>query len=115
LTRETTGLIGGKELRSMKASAILVNIGRGRIVDEPALVRALSEGWIAGAALDVFEEEPLPSASPLWQMENVVVTAHYAGITPRYFERAMEIFLDNLRRYQHGEPLRNVVDKQLGY
>ena len=99
----------------MKASAILVNIGRGRIVDEPALVRALSEGWIAGAALDVFEEEPLPSASPLWQMENVVVTAHYAGITPRYFERAMEIFLDNLRRYQHGEPLRNVVDKQLGY
>ncbi len=115
LTEETRGMIGERELRAMKPTAYLVNIGRGGTVDESALVRALEEGWIAGAGLDVFETEPLPEDSPLWRMENVIVTAHYAGFNPHYDERAMAIFLDNLRRYRAGEPLRNVVDKKLGY
>jgi phosphoglycerate dehydrogenase-like enzyme len=115
LTDETRGMIGERELRAMKPSTYIVNIGRGGIIDEGALIRALQEGWIAGAGLDVFEEEPLPKTSPLWDMENVIVTGHYAGATPHYDERAMAIFLDNLRRYKAGEPLRNVVDKKLGY
>ena len=115
LTEETRGTIGERELRIMKASSYLVNIGRGGLIDEPALIRALQEGWLAGAGLDVFEEEPLPQDSPLWGLENVILTAHYAGLTPRYTERALAIFLDNLKRYQAGEPLENVVDKELGY
>ena len=115
LTRETQGMIGERELRAMKPTAYFINIGRGGTVQERALIRALQEGWIAGAGLDVFETEPLPGDSPLWKMENVIVTAHYAGSTPHYHERAMAIFLDNLRRYQAGKPLRNVVDKRLGY
>lgn len=115
LTHETQGMIGDRELRAMKPTAYLVNVGRGGTVQESALVRALREGWIAGAGLDVFETEPLPDDSPLWAMDNVFVTSHYAGLTPFYHERAMGIFLDNLRRYQAGEPLHNVVDKKLGY
>ncbi|MEX2536052.1 MAG: D-2-hydroxyacid dehydrogenase [Trueperaceae bacterium] len=115
LTRETQGMIGEAELHAMKESAYLVNIGRGGTVDEVALVAALQEGWIAGAGLDVFEEEPLPVDSRLWAMENVIVTSHYSGSTPHYDERAFEILLDNLERYQAGEPLRNVVDKRRGY
>lgn len=115
LTSETRGMIGEPELRAMKPTAYLINTGRGGAVQEPALIRALREGWIAGAGLDVFEAEPLPKDSPLWGMENVIITSHYAGATPRYHERAMAIFLDNLRRYRAGEPLRNVVDKRLGY
>lgn len=115
LSKATRGMIGAAELRAMKPSAYLVNIGRGGTVDEPALVRALEQRWIAGAALDVFAEEPLPESSPLWAMENVIVTAHYAGATPEYNRRAMAIFLDNLRRFRAGEPLRNVVDKRAGY
>lgn len=115
LTHETQGMIGEEELRAMKPTAYLINIGRGGIIDESALIRALEEEWIAGAGLDVFEEEPLPEDSPLWGLENVIITAHYAGVTPHYDERAMAIFLDNLRRYRTGEPLRNVVDKKLGY
>jgi phosphoglycerate dehydrogenase-like enzyme len=115
LTHETQGMIGEPELRAMKPTAILVNIGRGGTIQEGALVQALQEGWIAGAGLDVFETEPLPEDSPLWAMDNVIITAHYAGSTPQYMERALEIFLDNLRRYRAGERLRNVVDKRLGY
>jgi phosphoglycerate dehydrogenase-like enzyme len=115
MSRATAGMIGERELRAMKSSAYLVNIGRGGTVDEPALIRALQEGWIAGAGLDVFADEPMPATSPLWDMDNVIVTAHYAGMTPEYDERAMAIFLDNLQRYQAGEPLRNVVDKEAGY
>jgi phosphoglycerate dehydrogenase-like enzyme len=115
LTPETRHMIGERELRAMKPSAHIFNIGRGGTIDEAALIRALRAGWIAGAGLDVFEKEPLPADSPLWQMENVLITAHYAGATPHYNERAMTLFLDNLRRYRAGEPLRNVVDKQLGY
>ena len=99
----------------MKQDAYLVNVARGSVVNEAALVRALRAGWIAGAGLDVFEYEPLPSDSPLWEMTNVIITGHYAGVTPAYDDRAFEVFLDNLRRYRAGQPLRNVVDKHLGY
>jgi phosphoglycerate dehydrogenase-like enzyme len=115
LTHETQGMIGERELRAMKPTAYIVNIGRGGIIQEDVLIRALQEGWIAGAGLDVFETEPLPENSPLWGMDNVIITAHYAGANPYYTERAMAIFLDNLERYQAGEPLRNVVDKRIGY
>lgn len=115
LTTETRNLIGAAALRAMKPSAYLINIGRGGTIDEAALIRALQEGRIAGAGLDVVAVEPLPQTSPLWTMANVIITAHYAGATPIYDERALPIFLENLRRYVAGEPLRNVVDKQLGY
>lgn len=115
MTPETKGMIGETELKGMKKSAHLINIARGSIIQEKALIKALQEGWIAGAGLDVFETEPLPQDSPLWDMENVIITGHYAGATPFYFDRVMEIFLENLRRYQDGETLINVVDKQLGY
>jgi phosphoglycerate dehydrogenase-like enzyme len=115
LTPETRCMVGEAELQRMKPTAYIVNIGRGDTIDEGALVRALQDGRIAGAGLDVFTEEPLPVDSPLWNLDNVIVTPHYSGQTPRYDERAWEIFLDNLRRYEAGEPLRNVVDKRLGY
>lgn len=115
LTRETRGMIGERELRAMKPTACLINVGRGGVIDEEALIRALREGWIAAAGLDVFAEEPLAEDSPLWGMDNVLITSHYAGLTPVYDERAMAIFVDNLRRYRAGEPLHHVVDKKLGY
>jgi phosphoglycerate dehydrogenase-like enzyme len=99
----------------MKPSAYLISIGRGGVVDERSLIEALQNGAIAGAGLDVFETEPLPANSPLWKMDNVIITAHYAGATPHYNERAMAIFLDNLRRFLAGESLRNMIDKKLGY
>jgi phosphoglycerate dehydrogenase-like enzyme len=115
LTPETQGMIGERELRAMKSTAYLVNIGRGATIDQDALVRALQEGWIAGAGLDVFTPEPLPPDSPLWEMENVIITGHYAGMTPEYDTRALEILLDNLQRYRTGNPMINIVDKKLGY
>lgn len=115
LTEETRGMIGAPELEAMKPTAYLINVGRGDVIEEQALIHALETDQIAGAGLDVFEEEPLPEDSPLWDMETVIVTSHYAGLTPHYNERALEIFLDNLRRYQAGEPLRNVVNKERGY
>ncbi len=115
LTPETRHLIGEAELRSMKPGAVIVNIARGAIIDERALVRALKEGWIAGAALDVFEREPLPAESELWGLRNVLLTPHISGGTPRYMERAVDLFCENLRRYLAGEPLRNVVDVTRGY
>ncbi|MFC1895751.1 D-2-hydroxyacid dehydrogenase, partial [Thermodesulfobacteriota bacterium] len=115
LTHETLGMIGEPELKAMKRSAHIINIARGAVIREEALVRALQEGWIAGAGLDVFEQEPLPPESPLWAMENVVVTPHVAGNTPHYAERIVRIFVENLRRYRSGQPLINVVDKSLGY
>jgi phosphoglycerate dehydrogenase-like enzyme len=99
----------------MKRTAYLVNIGRGGTIEERALIRALQQGWIAGAGLDVFETEPLPEDSPLWEMHNVIITSHYAGRTPHYEERAMAIFMENLERYRAGKPLRNVVDPVLAY
>lgn len=115
LTEATRGMIAERELRAMKETAIIVNVGRGGTVDEDALTRALREGWIAGAGLDVFDTEPLPKDSPLWKLDNVIITSHYAGATPHYHERALAVFLDNLRRYTAGKPLQNVVDKELGY
>jgi len=115
LTSETKQLLGTDEFAAMKTSAFLVNIGRGWTVDERALIRALGNSTIAGAGLDVFEEEPLPDNSPLWAMSNVMITSHYAGATSRYHERALAIFLDNLKRFQNGYQLRNVVDKRQGY
>jgi len=115
LTAETRHLIGEAELRAMKPSAYLINIARGGMIDEASLIRALEEGWIAGAGLDVFEQEPLGTDSPLWDMRNVVLTPHFAGATPHYTDRVIDIFTENLRRYGRGEPLLNQVDKTRGY
>jgi phosphoglycerate dehydrogenase-like enzyme len=115
LTPATTHFIGEAELRAMKSTAYLVNIARGSIVDETALIRALQEGWIAGAGLDVFEQEPLPPDSPLWELENAMLSPHVAGFTPRYDERAAELFAQNLARYVAGEPLLNLIDRARGY
>jgi D-2-hydroxyacid dehydrogenase (NADP+) len=115
LTAETRGMIAGPQLRMMKPTAVLVNIARGPVVVEADLVRALSEGWIAGAALDVFEREPLPPDSPLWDLENVILTPHISGGTEIYNQRAVAIFTDNIRRFLTGQPLRNVVDPSRGY
>lgn len=115
LTPKSRGLIGERELRTMRPTARLINISRGAVIDEAALVRALKEEWIAGAALDVFQEEPLPPDSELWGMDNVILTPHISGGTPAYMERAVALFCDNLRRYLAGEPLRNTVDLQRGY
>jgi phosphoglycerate dehydrogenase-like enzyme len=115
LTAETRGMIGRAELAAMKPDAWLVNISRGAIVDEEALVEALKEGRIGGACLDVFAEEPLPPESPLWDMPNVIITPHNSWSSPHIEEREIALFLENLRRYVAGEPLLNVVDKQAGY
>jgi phosphoglycerate dehydrogenase-like enzyme len=115
LTEESRRMIGEAELRSMKPTAVLVNIARGAVIDEAALIRALKEGWIAGAALDVFEQVPLPAESELWKLPNVLITPHISGGTPRYMDRAVDLFCDNLRRYLAGQPLRNVVDPARGY
>ncbi|MGH7729861.1 MAG: NAD(P)-dependent oxidoreductase, partial [Candidatus Eiseniibacteriota bacterium] len=115
LTPATRGVIGRAELLLMPRHAILVNLGRGALVDEAALVEALIEGRIAGAALDVFQEEPLPEASPLWAMPQVIATPHVSGFGPRFWERTCELFARNLHRWLAGEPLENVVDKQAGY
>lgn len=115
LTSETRRLIGEEELRSMKATAYLINISRGNIVDEEALVRALDERWIAGAGLDVFATEPLPADSKLWQLPNVIFSPHVAGSMEDYFVRATELFCENLSRYLAGKRLLNVVDKRKGY
>jgi phosphoglycerate dehydrogenase-like enzyme len=115
LTTATQGMIGERQLKRMKHSALLVNIGRGELVQESALVRALREGWIAGAGLDVFAGEPLAASSPLWGLPNVVVTPHVAGTHPEYMARSADLFLENLKRYLASEPLLNEVDKQAGY
>ena len=99
----------------MKPDACLINVGRGAQVDESALVEALRARRIAGAALDVFEREPLPADSPLWGVENLLITPHNAGLTEKLWHRHYELFSDNLRRYLARQPLRFVVDKQKGY
>jgi len=115
LTDETRGMIGRKEIDLMKDRSVIINIGRGGTIDEAAMIDALRSGKLRAAGLDVFETEPLPEDSPLWDMEQVLLTPHYSGLTPRYNERVYEIFTDNLRRYLRGETLRNVVDKRIGY
>ena len=115
MTPETTGMFGEAQFKAMKKTGYIINIARGAVIQENYLIKALKEGWIAGAGLDVFEEEPLPETSPLWGMKNVIITAHYAGATPYYIDRLLDIFIENLRRFQTGEPLMNVVNKELGY
>jgi phosphoglycerate dehydrogenase-like enzyme len=115
LTPATRGLIGRAELMRLRPHAVLVNLGRGAVVDQASLVEALEAGRVAGAALDVFEEEPLPASSPLWRMPQVIVTPHVAGFGPRFWERICELFARNLRAWLAGEPLENVVDKRAGY
>lgn len=115
LTKKTERMIGEEQLRNMKKTAYLINVSRGRIVQEDVLTRALKEGWIAGAGLDTFEKEPLPSDSELWGLENVIITPHIAGLTPHYLDRLTSIFCENLARFLRNKPLTNVVDKTLGY
>jgi phosphoglycerate dehydrogenase-like enzyme len=115
LTPETRSLIDASALQAMRSTAYLINIARGAVVDEAALITALKEGWIAGAGLDTFHTEPLPPESPLWSLPNVFVTPHCSGFSARIAERTIALFLDNLSRYQSGQPLRNVVDKTTGY
>jgi phosphoglycerate dehydrogenase-like enzyme len=115
LTDETRHIIDAEALRATKSSAYLINVARGAVIDEGALVRALKEGWIAGAGLDVFEQEPLPADSPLWQMDNVILSPHVSGFTPRYDSRTTDLFAENLRRYLAGQRLLNLFDPRRGY
>lgn len=115
LTPRTEKMIGEPELRAMKQNAYLVNVARGRVIDEAALIRALKEGWIAGAGLDVAETEPLPPESPLYSMPNVILTPHISGLSIHYDERLAALFADNLRRYRAGLPLRNRYEPERGY
>jgi phosphoglycerate dehydrogenase-like enzyme len=114
-TSQTRALIGEPELEAMRPSAVLVNIARGQLIDDAALVRALETGKIAGAGLDAFHEEPLPAAHPYWTLPNVLMTPHTAAFAGDYWPPVVEQFLENMRRYKAGEPLVNVVDKKAGY
>jgi phosphoglycerate dehydrogenase-like enzyme len=115
LTEGTRGIVGEAELRAMKPAAVLINLGRGPLVDEAALIAALRERLIGGAALDVFNQEPLPAGHPYFALDNLLLSPHSADHTPDWQQRAMQLFLDNFERYRKGEPLRNVVDKGRGY
>ncbi len=115
LTPQTRGLVGKAELAALKPTAVLINVGRGPIVDEAALVEALEAGRIRGAALDVFEVEPLPAASPLYRLDNVLVSPHTADHVAGWLEKAVRVFVENVERRRRGEPLANVVDKRAGY
>ncbi len=114
-TDETDGLIGATELAAMKDTAVLINVARGRIIDEDALIDVLKRRKIRGAGLDVYQKEPLPSYSPLWEFDNVCLTPHMAGVSPRFWERETELIIENVQRYLDGEPMLNVVNKQAGY
>ena len=114
-TEETRALIGFAEFACMRSSAVLVNIARGRLIEEAALVDALTHGRIAGAGLDAFEREPLPVESPLWDLPNVILTPHSAAFGRDYWTPVVDLFLDNMARFRRGEPLLNVVDKVRGY
>ena len=115
LTEATRGFIGEREFAAMKPQAYLVNVGRGEVVDQGALIEALRAGRIGGAGLDVFEREPLEADSPLWSMENTILTPHMSGSFRGYVETCCELFADNLRRFASGQPLLNQVDPALGY
>ncbi len=115
LSPATRGLIGEAEIAAMKPSAFLVDVSRGGIVNPQALQKALEEKRIAGAALDVFTEEPLPATSPFWKLPNVLITPHISGISAHYGARAMALFLENLKRYLAGNLLYNLYDPELGY
>ena len=114
-TSETRGLIGARELAAMRSDAVLVNVSRGRLVDEAALAEALASATIGAAALDVFEQEPLPRDSALWSMDNVLITPHMAGFRPDHWNAVVELFAENLRRFDTGRELLNIVNKAAGY
>jgi phosphoglycerate dehydrogenase-like enzyme len=115
LNDETRGLISEAEFAAMKPGAVIINVGRGPVIDEPAMIKALTERKIKGAALDVFDEEPLPKAHPFYKLENVLLSPHCADHTPDWLDNAMRFFLAQFERFRRGEPLLNVVDKKLGY
>jgi phosphoglycerate dehydrogenase-like enzyme len=115
VTSATRRMIGTGEIAAMKATAYLINVGRGSLVDEPALIAALKQNKIAGAGLDVFEREPLPADSPFWDLDNVLITPHTAGMNARMWEHQYSLFSENLRRYLSGQPLLWGVDKSKGY
>jgi phosphoglycerate dehydrogenase-like enzyme len=115
LTPHTRHLIGAAELARLKPDTVLINVGRGGIVDEPALIAALEQGRLRGAALDVFETEPLPEGHPFYRIESVLLSPHCADHVAGWLEGSMQLFLENLARFVRGEPLCNVVDKQTGY
>jgi phosphoglycerate dehydrogenase-like enzyme len=115
LNEETRGLVGEAEFAAMKKSAVVINVGRGPVIDERSMIAALSTGRIKGAALDVFDEEPLPPGHPFYKLENVLLSPHCADHTAEWLDDAMRFFIDQLGRFQRGEPLLNVVDKELGY
>jgi phosphoglycerate dehydrogenase-like enzyme len=114
-TAANENMIGAAELARMKPTAYLIVTSRGRIVEQNALIDALKSRRIAGAGLDVVVEEPLPPESELWDLDNVILTPHIAGNSPELYERTYNVFEENMHRYLAGEPLRNVVDKTLGY
>jgi phosphoglycerate dehydrogenase-like enzyme len=114
-TPETRGMITERELTLMRTDAVLINVARGDVIDEAALVAALQSGHLRGAGLDVFTKEPLPPESPLWSLDNVLITPHVSATTTRFWEREGELILDNVRRYLAGTQLRNVVDVNAGY
>jgi phosphoglycerate dehydrogenase-like enzyme len=115
VTPATTGLMNAARLGKMKPDAYLINVARGPLIDEPALLDALQKRRIAGAALDVFNEEPLPSSSPFWLLDNILITPHTAAVTERLWERHYRLIVDNMKRFLAGEPLMNQVDKHRGY
>jgi phosphoglycerate dehydrogenase-like enzyme len=115
MTEKTRHMVNERVLEAMKETAMLINIARGAIVDEKALITALSQGKIGGAALDVFEEEPLPSSSPLWQMDNVIISPHVSGNTSNYHDKAADLFVANLQRYLGKKPLYNQLNRDFGY
>lgn len=114
-TPQTERMISAEQFQAVKEGAVLINISRGALVDEAALIEALRAGRLKGAGLDVFEQEPLPADSPLWDMPNVLVTPHVSGSNPNYDRRVTDLFCDNLRRYLNGEQLRNLVIRERGY
>jgi phosphoglycerate dehydrogenase-like enzyme len=115
LNAETVGLISAAEFAAMKPTAVIINVGRGPVIDERAMINALSQHKIKGAALDVFDEEPLPAGHPFYKLENVLLSPHCADHTPDWLDNAMRFFLAQFERFRRGEPLLNVVDKKLGY
>jgi D-2-hydroxyacid dehydrogenase (NADP+) len=115
LTHETREIISEKELKAMKPTGYIINIGRGGLIDEKALIQALKENRIAGAGLDVTAVEPLPADSPLWDLDNVILSPHVSGAMEDYQTRATDIFCENLKRYLSGKRLLNVIDKKKGY
>lgn len=115
LTDDTHHMVDERIFKAMKKTAILINVARGPVVDEKALISALAAEQIGGAALDVFEEEPLPSSSPLWNLDNVIISPHVSGNSARYHEKAVAVFRENLERYLNKQPLLNKLDRERGY